>query len=187
MCGRYTIDPEEQEIQAIIKAITEKRPAVEIRTGEIYPTNPAPILMETSGEITPDVAGWGFPHFKGSGVIINARAETALDKRMFRDSLLTRRCVIPSTGFFEWDKSKHKILFQTPGSSVLYMAGFYNEFQGARKYIILTTAANNSVQDIHNRMPVVLQHNELEDWITREDAMVSILHRTPMELSHTEA
>jgi hypothetical protein len=77
------------------------------------------------------VAVWGFPNFRSkSGVIINARAETALDKKTFRESLLSRRCVIPSTGFFEWTKTgaKKKYLFRETGKSLLYMAGIYNDY-----------------------------------------------------------
>lgn len=186
MCGRYTISIDEQEIRDIVKAITQNNPEIEVKTGEIYPTNPAPVLLAGQGDIRPDVAVWGFPNFYGkNGVIINARAETALDKKTFRESLLSRRCVIPSTGFFEWTKDarKQKYLFRETGKALLYMAGFYNEFKGKQRYVILTTAANKSVQDIHNRMPVIVHRQEIEDWIRNENAMQKILERVPPVLT----
>lgn len=68
---------------------------------------------------------WGFPKWDGKGVIINAKSETASEKNI-KQSLLQRRCVIPSTGFYEWNnagKSKEKYLFRSETSPVLYMAG----------------------------------------------------------------
>ena len=65
-----------------MNTITQQRPGMEVKTGEIYPTNPAPVLLAGRDNIRPDVAVWGFPNFRSkSGVIINARAETALDKK----------------------------------------------------------------------------------------------------------
>jgi len=91
MCGRYTISIDEQEIRDIVNAITQQHPNTEVKTGEIYPTNPAPVLLAGQDDIRPDVAVWGFPNFRSKGVIINARAETALNKKAFRESLLTHR------------------------------------------------------------------------------------------------
>jgi putative SOS response-associated peptidase YedK len=118
---------------------------------------------------TVEAITWGFPHFRGSGVIINARAETAHEKPMFRKNLALRRCLIPSTGFYEWagenKKSKQKYLFKLPDDPVLYMAGLFNDFDGVRRFVILTTQANQSVVDIHDRMPLVLLRAELNGWL----------------------
>lgn len=189
MCGRYTISIDEQEIRDIVKAITQQHPDAEVKTGEIYPTNPAPVLLAGQDDIHPDVAVWGFPNFRSKGVIINARAETALDKKTFRESLLTRRCVIPSTGFFEWtkDTKKQKYLFRESGKSLLYMAGFYNDYGGERRYVILTTNANQSVRDIHNRMPVIVHRQEIAEWINNESSVQKILELVPPVLTAAQA
>lgn len=185
MCGRYTISIDEQEIRDIVNAITQQHPGAEVKTGEIYPTNPAPVLLAVQDGIRPEVAVWGFPNFRSkSGVIINARAETALNKKTFRESLLTRRCVIPSTGFFEWTKDarKQKYLFRESGNPLLYMAGFYNDYGGERRYVILTTDANQSVREIHNRMPIIVHRQEIDDWVENETATQKILERVPPSL-----
>ena len=65
---------------------------------EIVPANIEVIIVQGSAVM----GKWGFPKWKGSGVIFNARSETALEKAMFKKPLLTQRCVIPSKGFFEW-------------------------------------------------------------------------------------
>lgn len=108
MCGRYTLFTEEQteDIRNIIREVQEKQPENNMKSGEIFPTNTAPILKAEGGQLGADLAIWGFPKFDGKGVIINARSETAEQKKMFRDSLLTRRCAIPSTGFTSGHRMK---------------------------------------------------------------------------------
>ena len=72
---------------------------------------------------------WGFRQFTGSGLIINARAESVIDKPMFRDSILQRRCVIPASWFYEWNRKKEKVTFKQEDSSILFMAGFYQKYE----------------------------------------------------------
>ena len=184
MCGRYSLffdDEYDHEISEMMKLIKRKYGQMAVKSGEIFPTKTAPVLVEQNSTVTPVPYKWGFPNFRNKGVIINARAETAEENKTFKDSLLKRRCVIPSTGFYEWDKSKQKYLFNIQGSNALYMAGFYNFFKDEPRFIILTT----SVSTIHHRMPVVLEKQQIEDWITDTDKAVSILHNTPPSLIHT--
>ena len=169
MCGRYSLffdDEYNRDISEIIKLIKSKYGQIDVKSGEIFPTNTAPVLVEQNSSVTPVPYKWGFPNFRNKGVIINARAETAEEKKTFKDSLLNRRCVIPSTGFYEWDKSKQKYLFNLPESRILYMAGLYNFFKYEPRFIILTISANSSVSTIHHRMPVVLEKQQTEEWIT---------------------
>ncbi len=183
MCGRYSLFPEDsQEIASIVRAVEDR-----IKTGEVYPTNQVPVLMEAGEEIVPEAAFWGFPRFQGkSGQIINARSETALDRPMFRRSVMERRCVFPTTGFYEWgpgeDGKKRKYRFNLPETRALYLAGLWNDFAGERKCVILTTAANTSMEGIHDRMPVVLRREELEAWVRDSGQATEILHRVPPEL-----
>lgn len=97
---------------------------------------------------------------------------------MFRRSLAATRCVIPSSGFFEWSHSgpKTKYRFNLPGSGVLYMAGLYQDFGGERRFVILTTAANDSMIEVHNRMPVVLKGAERGAWLNSEESAAEILN-----------
>ena len=116
MCGRYSLAPEQsKEIAQIVAEVQARFGAASIHTGEIFPTNAAPVLLPDGQKMTPKPMTWGFPSFKGKGVIINARGETALDKPMFRRSLLERRCIVPTTGFYEWDGQKRKYHFRLPG------------------------------------------------------------------------
>lgn len=182
MCGRYSLFTEEenQEIMRIVRSIGQRYPENTMKLGEIFPTNQAPILQADGKQIIPELCTWGFPRFHAKGVIINARSETANERPMFRKSLHMRRCVVPSTGFFEWsqDAQKIKYRFTMPNEGALFMAGIYNEFSGEKRYVILTTAANLSVSDVHNRMPVILPKDKVEDWIMTEEFAIPYLHAT---------
>ena len=181
MCGRYAIECEEENIflKEILEEINRRyagNPILDrMKTGEIFPTETVPILALEKENATPVLMNWGFPRPEASGVVINARAETVIEKHMFRSSVLSRRCVVPSTGFYEWQqvpgqKKKDKYLLRTPSGPMLYMAGLYNLFpggQGGRTpgFVIVTIAANEWVSPIHNRMPLILNTEESEAWL----------------------
>jgi putative SOS response-associated peptidase YedK len=183
MCGRYAIECEEENIflKEIIEDINRRyagEPLLSrMKTGEIFPTETVPILAAEGGKTIPFLMNWGFPKTGTApvGVIINARAETALEKNVFRPSLLSRRCVVPSTGFYEWKqpetkKAKDKYLFSLPGSPMLYMAGFYSRFPDGQgglmpRFVILTTQANEWVSPCHNRMPLILDSGSCREWL----------------------
>ncbi len=191
MCGRYIIEPDDAEIRSVInEAVKHLGETESVKTGEIFPTNNAPVLALGENSMRPYIMKWGFPNFRGKGVIINARAETALENRTFRESVLSRRCIIPASGFYEWKSSetkhKDKYLFTLPQSKILYIAGFYNSFidDGIKKnkFVILTTAANESMSDIHNRMPLILQKGNIEQWLNNSDDALEMLSNTPAAL-----
>lgn len=167
MCGRYTFftDKELDEIDKIIEEVNRNSKEKQMKTGEIFPTDSVPVYVLEKNKYSAHILTWGFPSFKGKGVIINARSETVHEKKMFKSSLETRRCVIPSTGFYEWNAQKKKFLFNIPDSSMLYMCGIYNQFDGKNRFVILTTDANSSISDVHNRMPLIIPKDRIEDWI----------------------
>lgn len=185
MCGRYSLlmDEVSLELQKLIRQ-AEVPGGKSIKTGEIFPTNLAPVLKAKDGELVGEGCVWGFPNFSRKGVIINARSETAVQKPMFRKSLLERRCVVPTTGFFEWsqDDAHQKYLFHPPQSEVLYLAGIYNAFDGEDRYVILTTQANASMKEIHHRMPVILDSETLSGWLEDTDFALNALSRPMPQL-----
>lgn len=183
MCGRYNLEPfESVEIAQLIQQVQDR-----IKTGEVFPTNQVPVLVEAGAELAVEAMTWGFPRFQGkSGSIINAQSETALERPMFRRSLLDRRCVLPTTGFYEWGAGeggkKRKYRFNMPGTRALYLAGLWNDFAGERRCVVLTTAANHSVQAVHDRMPVLLRHEQLEPWVRDTGFATGLLGDVPPEL-----
>ena len=180
MCGRFYIDDESSiEIKKILDQIDRKYQNKKKTTGEIFPTNEVPILASFKDKVEPELSIWGFPNYNNKGVLINARAETALEKKTFREGVISRRCVIPSSGFFEWNRSKQKYYFQKQEEGILYMAGIYNFYKDECRFVILTTAANVSMKDIHHRMPIVLEKEEVEKWILDQKETSRILLKTP--------
>lgn len=199
MCARYLIDDEAYAglLEMIMPTPEDmssaagahlSAPAGEV---EIFPSNTAPVIARGGAE----AMKWGFPHWKNQSVIINARSETALEKSMFKKPLMERRCVVPSCGFFEWrrtsgGKKKDKFLLRRPDEHMLYMAGMVNIFRDAAgadysAFVILTTAANDSVSPIHDRMPLIVAADELDQWINDNRFMEYALGRTGPELIAT--
>ena len=177
MCGRYTFftDKELQEVDDIIEQISDDIQREKMNTGEIFPTNVVPVFMSENQIITPKLMTWGFPNFHNKGVIINARAETASEKKLFAPSLLKRRCIILSTGFYEWNADKKKFLCNMPDSPMLYMAGFYDRFEGEDRFVILTTQADRSMAEVHDRMPIVVPKGQIAEWILDATKVDNIL------------
>ena len=175
MCGRYTgNDSESEEMWNIYKKTKTLYSDVQLSRGEIFPSNTVPVLHGT--ELQPFPAKWGYPGYQGRGVIINARAETAAEKYSFKDSILNRRCVIPTTGYIEWDANKVRYRFNLPGTRMLYLGGFYKQFPDGIRFVILTTAPNESVADVHDRMPLIIMPEYMEMWINDTGSALNYLH-----------
>ncbi len=186
MCGRYYVDDEtSREIRKILEQIDAKYENNNRKSGEIFPTDSAPILAAFHRDIEPELSVWGFPNYYNKGVLINARTETVLDKKTFRESIFSRRCAIPSNGFYEWDGNKKKFLFKKKESDILYMAGIYNFYKEECRFVILTTGANESMKETHNRMPLVLEAEEIETWVLDNNSTGRILRQIPPLLIRT--
>ena len=101
MCGRYFIDDEtSKEIKKILQQIDKKSASSEFGCRDIRPSDRAPVLTARKGAVDAEMIEWGFPGFQKKGLIINARSETVLEKPMFRDSVLNRRCILPASGYY---------------------------------------------------------------------------------------
>jgi putative SOS response-associated peptidase YedK len=171
------------EYREIINEVNERykdTPALEaMAKAEVFPTNLSPVLVPEPGKAAPLLMKWGFPKWDGKGVIINARSETALDKKMFRVPLMKQRCAIPSAGFYEWrleQGKKQKYLFRLPDTKALYMAGFFDTFGSDNAYIIITTQANETMAPYHDRMPLLLPPGSIDKWLYDLPFALDFLH-----------
>lgn len=181
MCGRYQFTAEQcEEIRQIAYAIQRKYGADAWSPGDIRPSNRAPVLIGDGASPVPKLMKWGY-QLPGT-LVINARTETAAERPLFRDSLRTRRCLIPSTGFYEWDNQKRKYLFTLPQNGALYMAGLYDRRGNEDCYCILTTSPNASMRPVHDRMPLILTGEQRHSWLADADAATRILMVAPPEL-----
>ena len=181
MCGRYYVDDETaQEIERLVRQVDEK---LQAKRGDIHPTENAMVMKANQDVLSADYMKWGFPNFTGKGVIINAKSETVKEKRMFADYVDSKRCIIPARGFYEWNKQKEKVTFKAPDDKILYMAGIWKHYEEGSRFVILTTSANESVINVHDRMPLILDENEVEDWIMDSKSVDYMIRKVPRRLT----
>ena len=192
MCGVFHVGRElESGIETLMKMVNRERrheegaawQHVTIPERDVRPTEEALVLADVENQMIPRNVKWGLPGFQKGQVIFNARCETALDKGMFREGVLHGRIVIPAVSFYEWNRRKEKNAFTRPDGRVIYMAGFCKGEGSEERFTILTTAANESMLPVHDRMPLILEESEIEPWLYREDWTESILRKVPKPLS----
>jgi putative SOS response-associated peptidase YedK len=126
--------------------------------------------------------------------LINAKAETIHEKISFKSSFQKRRCLIPADGFFEWKKlgKKTKIpyRFTLRNEETFSFAGIWEEYEtvsgeSQHTFLILTTKPNELVEEVHDRMPVILSREQEKKWLdsyTSETELQSMLQPFPVEL-----
>lgn len=173
MCGRYYIDAEDQAVQTLIAEIAAGPDGVrmlDMKLGEIFPTNTVPALVAEGGRLM----RWGFSRYNGGGAVINARSETAMVKPMFAKSLRERRCLLPASCYFEWQRTrggakKQKYAIALPDGKPLYLAGVYREEKSfpIPVFAILTREASPKLAYLHDRMPVLLPSSGCDAWISQ--------------------
>jgi putative SOS response-associated peptidase YedK len=186
VCGRVELDLEisNPAMRRLTELLKRQFPEERITSGEKFPTDLLPVF--TAGEDKPalKLMRWGFPKSGVSGQVINARSETAALKPLFAESFRLRRCILPTSGFYEWshDGRKTKYLFRFPDDPMVYLAALYNEYENEQRFVILTQEANTSMADIHNRMPVIISQNEIGGWLKDNDRAEKILKRIGPQL-----
>ena len=178
MCGRYYVDESAlKEIQKLPGDLDWTRQ--EKYAGDICPSQEALVIRERAGCLSAEKMIWGFPGFEKGRLLINARAESASERRTFRDCIRHRRCIIPEGGFYEWDKEKTKYSFERQDGAMMFLAGCYNLYEDGHRFVILTTAANPSMEPVHDRMPLILEPGEVKRWLLDDRGAEQILHNTP--------
>ena len=145
----------------------------------IAPSQRIPIVrINSDGRRIIDDAEWGFiPSWtKGKPKLkpINAKGETVATSGMFRQAFNRRRCLVPADGFFEWHGSKppkQPYFIHRPDDSIFAFAGLYERWKSepdaepVETCTIITTTPNDVMKPIHNRMPVILRHDQYAEWL----------------------
>lgn len=178
MCGRYYVDEEMAgEIERLVRSLDKS--ICPARRRDVFPSQNALILRSRGEGLSAEQMRWGFPGYNDRGLLINARAESALERKTFRECVRSRRCVIPARGFYEWNREKEKFRFERKSGGTLFLAGCFEEGKDRDRFVVLTTAANPSVLPVHDRMPLVLEKQEIDDWLLDDRAAETLLHKTP--------
>jgi putative SOS response-associated peptidase YedK len=177
MCGRKTLT---KDMLAIIEELAVEEwedPDHYFPSYNVAPTQTSPILVYSDKRIV-RLMRWGLvPHWAKEASIgsrlINARAETLLEKPSFRNLVPRQRCVVIADGYYEWKKEgsvKQPYYIRHPEGKLLPMAGLWDrwvspEGESLLSYTIITTEPCPAVAAIHNRMPVILPPPALDCWI----------------------
>lgn len=187
MCGRYVVayDP-----QTLVAGFSLTRIAPFERRWNVAPQSPVPVVYETrDGERVCEPMRWGLvPHWARDETIgarlNNARSEGMADKPSFRQAVRRRRCVLPASGFYEWQPvtPPHGRAYKQPWyispatEPYLAMAGLFEAWRPPGSAAdapwlltccVITTAANALMAPIHDRMPVVLPRQHWSAWLDR--------------------
>lgn len=187
MCGRFFID--EKSLVELLKSVSTQGNDIGSFNfnSDIYPTSEAPIITLENSKLKLSTMKWGYPHHKNNSVIINARAETVLEKELFSIGIRKNRIAIPATHFYEWNQNKEKFTISRNDEKILYMAGFFDSFKGEDRFVLLTTNSNDSMMKIHHRMPLIIDDNQVKYWIEYDKKAEEILLQMPRALkAHSE-
>ncbi len=165
MCARYFIN---DDLYETIEEYSKVSESLIRRTGDIRPSEKAPVLCAEKEDVIAESFTWGYPGIDGKGLLINARAESVEEKPVFSEGIRNGRILIPVSGFYEWDRDKNRVSFRLSEEKIFFLAGISALFSGERRFTILTTGANASVKNVHDRMPLMIPKDRISDWFFSE-------------------
>lgn len=202
MCGRYRLARKKEILAETFDAENEVdwSPRYNVAPGQDVPvvrqdaTRPARMLSLIRWGLIPS---WS-KDAKAGYKMINARAETIADLPAFRDPFRSRRCLIPADGFYEWAKEgqqKSPFCISLADNSIFAFAGIWDRWNNPhqmdpnKKWVetcsIITTSANALLSGIHDRMPVILKHENYDLWLDpgfkNVDDLLDLLQPFPAE------
>lgn len=179
MCGRYYVAENDPDV-ILAEYIAEAQKRADalnvplVTSGEVRPTNIAIVIAPNAKNRRPVAfpMKWGFIHPTRGMLVFNTRSETAAEKPLFSTSVEERRCLIPASCYFEWQKAEgRKIKYAIkPKDEPLYLAGLYIRSSKERipSFSILTMDAADNIKAIHARMPVMIPQGRIDEWLSSE-------------------
>ena len=177
MCGRFTLTVDPADLQDVFADFIF--PPQFAPRYNIAPTQPV-LAVPNDGKNKADFFLWGLiPSWSKDPAIanklINARGETVAEKPSFHGSFKYKRCLIPADGFYEWkaqvgQKTKTPYFIHMKDRKPFAFAGLWDEWHSPdgdtlRTCTIITTAPNELMSTLHNRMPVILDKTSFEVWL----------------------
>jgi putative SOS response-associated peptidase YedK len=193
MCGRFVITSAPAAIRAAFAYVDQ--PNFPARYN-IAPTQPVPVVILDGGARRFRLMRWGFlPSWvkdpKTFSLVINARAETVLEKPAFRNAIRRRRCLVPADGYYEWKpigSRKQPYFIHPQNGAPIGFAGVWETWVGPHgeeldTLAIVTTAASGSMTELHDRVPVTIAPKDYACWLdsseTDVDAALQLLRPPP--------
>ena len=175
MCGRYSLESADTILAelGLPGALADWRARFNVAPGTAVPC----VLEDSHGRSVRHlrwglVPGWAKDPSIGYKMI-NARAETVAEKPAFREALVSRRCLLPATGFYEWQgqgKNKRPHYLHQKNGNCFAFAGLWERWTDREQELftvtIITTASGPVVAPIHDRMPVIVAAHHYADWLS---------------------
>ena len=165
-------------------------------SGEIRPADIVPVLATSRrGNKACFPMQWGFNMEKRS-MLPNARAETAATKPLFQSAWQSHRCVIPASWYYEWEhflrpngkkETGDKYLIQPKGDRITWLCGLYRFENGLPHFVVLTRAPAEDIAFIHDRMPLLLREQDVDEWISPDAKPEEIVYRAVTDLHYEKA
>lgn len=186
MCYRFHFEPDEDTLSYL--NIEEVDVPELVPNYNISPRMQTPIIVRNTNHRVLTSMRWGLiPHWAKDEKIgdktANARIETVLSKPSFKSAVRNHRCLVPASGFFEWQKTegggKDPYNISSNKGTPLAFAGIYDIWNNCTSFSILTTEPNSMMRPFHHRMPVVLTSEEAEIWLSEDanlDKVIPSLH-----------
>jgi putative SOS response-associated peptidase YedK len=175
MCGRFVITSAPEALRRLFGYIGQ--PNFPPRYN-VAPTQPVPVIMVESGARHFHLMRWGLiPAWvkdpRGFALLINARAETVMEKPAFKNAIRRRRCLIPADGYYEWSQSearKRAYLIHARDGGPFGFAAIAETWIGPNgeeldTAAIITTAAGGDLALLHPRVPVTIAPDDFERWL----------------------
>jgi len=184
MCGRFTQTSQPLAIAELLDLPVESVPPYQPRYN-LAPSQPALVLRRhpQTGEKELTFLTWGLvPSWaKDPGIgnrLINARAETLAEKPAFRAAFRRRRCIVPADGFYEWKKGgdgKQPWFITRRDGKPMALAGLWEHWESPdgsviESFTLITTAPNELVERLHDRMPAILPEETFDRWLDPDAA-----------------
>ena len=178
MCGRYVL--KRKDLEALMVQLGVKDPRDFVSRYNIAPTTVIPAIRVQKKTNAREAVGlqWGLVPFwskeaTGGARLANARAEGIATKPSFREAFRKRRCLVPASGFYEWQtlgRQKYPWFFQQRDEAPFLLAGLWEHWRSAEGVVLetcslITTTPNEVVRPLHDRMPVILRDAALETWL----------------------
>jgi putative SOS response-associated peptidase YedK len=195
MCGRYTLKTPANVL--VERFDLDDYPSSITPSYNIAPTQEVAAVVEEDQKRKLEMLRWGLiPSWAKDPSIgnkmINARAETVSEKPSFRKAFKVRRCLILADGFYEWqrtDNSKQPYHIKLEDDSPFAFAGLWETWgmngEEIRSCAVITTEANQLMNEIHHRMPVILHPEDYELWLDpnfdEKEPLTSLLKPYPAD------
>jgi putative SOS response-associated peptidase YedK len=168
MCNRYALSKKQERLVIEEYGSLEQYYFAHFDRFNIAPTQSAPVVLVEDGKLVSREMKWGFIPKWSKAPVTNAQFETLDKKPTFKEAFETHRCLVPASGFYEWQdfvRRKQPILFLLNDERPFYFAGLYSAKAGEECFVIITTGANQFVSPVHKRMPLILSPNYHAKWI----------------------